>query len=397
MFIKIVLVILFLIVAALGVLYLQIFVLGKKRHKLAFDEDYEKERAKSYPPPFPNGWFSLGASDMVKKGQVVETTVLGQKLAVFRGEDGKVGVLDVYCPHLNANLAHGKVKGNNLVCPFHAWEFNTEGACEHIPYCDKVPQGAAVKKWIVDENWGIIMVWYHANNELPTWNTEGHYTEIPQLKFHCRTSEVLRIHLQDFNENGADHAHFAYVHDLLTIPFANRWVTVKHQLDLQYGEGDKKNLAWFTDQADLHWRKSGKKIERAGGKAEVTFFGPGFLVFKFYTEIGDMTLVKTFTPIAQLKVRMDDYVYAPKGTFGLSIKYLLGEATTQFHDDIAIWERKKFAQKPLLVKGDGPIMKMRNWYSQFYSEPTSMGAENKMVATTENETSEVLKTSEVFA
>ncbi len=394
---KILLVILLLIVVAFTILYLQIFVLGKKRHKLAFDEEYEKERAKTYPPPFPNGWFSLGPSDMVKKGQVVETTVLGQKLAVFRGEDGKVGVLDVYCPHLNANLAYGKVKGNNLVCPFHAWEFNTDGQCEHIPYCDKVPQGAAVKKWIVDENWGIIMVWYHANNELPTWNTEGHYTEIPELKFHCRTSEVLRIHLQDFNENGADHAHFAYVHDLLTIPFANRWVTVKHQLDLQYGEGDKKNLAWFTDQADLHWRKTGKKIERAGGKAEVTFFGPGFLVFKFYTEIGDMTLVKTFTPIAQLKVRMDDYVYAPKGTFGLSIKYLLGEATTQFHDDIAIWERKKFAQKPLLVKGDGPIMKMRNWYSQFYSEPNSMVAETDTINVSENKISEVLETTEVLA
>ena len=139
-------------------------------------------------------------------------------------------------------------------------------------------------------------------------------------------------------------------------------------LDLEYGEGDKKHLAWFTDYADLHWKKSGEKIDRAGGKAVVTFFGPGFLIFKFSTEIGNMTLVKTFTPLAQLKVRMEDYVYAPKGTSSLAIKYLLGEATTQFHDDIAIWERKNYAVKPLLVKGDGPIMKMRAWYSQFYTD-----------------------------
>ena len=33
-----------------------------------------------------------------------------------------------------------------------------------------------------------------------------------------------------------------------------------------------------------------------------------------------------------------------------------------------IWERKNYAVKPLLVKGDGPIMKMRAWYSQFYTE-----------------------------
>ena len=81
-----------------------------------------------------------------------------------------------------------------------------------------------------------------------------------------------------------------------------------------------------------------------------------------------MLLIKTFTPLGVLKVRMDDYVYAPQGTFRLAIKYLLGEASAQFHDDIAIWERKNYAVKPLLVKGDGPIMKMRAWYSQFYTE-----------------------------
>jgi len=39
----------------------------------------------------------LGSSKIVKKGQVVEVDAFGQKLAVFRGENGEVGVLDVYC------------------------------------------------------------------------------------------------------------------------------------------------------------------------------------------------------------------------------------------------------------------------------------------------------------
>ena len=42
MLLKIVLVVVLLIVAAFGALYLQVFVIGKKRKQLVFDEEYEK-------------------------------------------------------------------------------------------------------------------------------------------------------------------------------------------------------------------------------------------------------------------------------------------------------------------------------------------------------------------
>jgi cholesterol 7-dehydrogenase len=357
----------------LGVIYYQIFIHGKERKRILFDEEYEKKRAENYPPPFPNGWYSLCSSDMVSIGKVIEVEALGQKFAVFRGEDGKVGVLDVYCPHLNANLTQGKVVGNNLECPFHAWQFNKNGKCTHIPYSDKqIPANAATRSWTSNENWGLILLWYHALNEAPSWSTDGYLPEINSYKFHSKTSDILRIHLQDFAENGADYAHFEFVHGLMTIPFANWFVEVKHRLEIVFCEGEEKHMAYFTDYADLVWKKNKQLIPHAGGKAVVTYFGPGFLVFKFDTKIGKMLLIKTFTPLGPLKLRMDDYVYAPKGTFPIAIKYLLGEAGAQFKDDIAIWEKKSFTNRPLLVKGDGPIMKMRAWYSQFYSQSNAM-------------------------
>ena len=51
----------------------------------------------------------------------MSVNVLGQFLAIYRGEDGQVYALDAYCPHLGANLGLGKVCGNSLECPFHAW------------------------------------------------------------------------------------------------------------------------------------------------------------------------------------------------------------------------------------------------------------------------------------
>ncbi len=125
-------------------------------------------------------------------------------------------------------------------------------------------------------------------------------------------------------------------------------------------------MAWFTDIADIARTKDKSIIKDAGGKALVTYYGPGFLVFSFKTKFGNPIIVKTFTPIGKLKLRMEDHVYAPKGSFGPAIKYIVGEATAQFHDDINIWERKTFNTNPVLVKGDGPIMNMRKWYSQFY-------------------------------
>jgi phenylpropionate dioxygenase-like ring-hydroxylating dioxygenase large terminal subunit len=349
-------------------LYVQVFVFGKKRKRIAFDAGYEKVREENYPPSFPDGWFSLCSAHRVKKGKAIEVDAFGHKYAVYRGEDGGIGVMDAYCPHLNANLAFGKVKGNNLECPFHGWQFNKHGQCSHIPYTDKLPHYEP-KQYHFKEEWGMILLWRHSQGLAPTWQTNGLIKELETYKFHTRTSELLRIHLQDFAENGSDFAHFNFVHNLITIPFARRFVDVKHTVKLEFGEDDLIHTAQFSDQADLVWRHTGKMIPHAGGHATVTFYGPGFLVFRFTTKLGNMLLIKTFTPLGPLRVRMEDHIYAPRFTFPLSIKYLMGEAGAQFIDDINIWERKNFAIKPLLVRGDGPIMKMRAWYSQFYSAP----------------------------
>lgn len=88
------------------------------------------------PPVYPNGWFGLIEGCKVNAGDVKNISVLGLNLAVFRGEDGTVHVIDAYCPHMGANLAvGGRVVGDCLECPFHGWQFRgSDGQCTHIPY-----------------------------------------------------------------------------------------------------------------------------------------------------------------------------------------------------------------------------------------------------------------------
>lgn len=343
------------------------FKKAKPRRKPSAED--KAKRALDYPDPFPNGWFNVCNSTQVQKGKVVEVDAFGQKLAVFRGENGKISVVDVFCPHLMANLAHGRVEGNVLICPFHGWQFEQDGKCSHIPYSEcEPPSQANLKTWETVEAWGLILVWYHAEGKVADWNPEFYLPEIAEYKAHGIKKDTLHIHLQDFAENGADYAHFNFVHNLLTIPFAHKFVDVKHQVEIKFGEGDEKHLASFTDAANLHWKKSGKEIKDAGGLALVRYFGPGFLIFRISSKLAaNVTIIKSFTPVGPLELRMEDHIFAPKGTNPFALKYVLSEASEQFLDDILIWESKGYAKKPLLVKEDGPIMKMRKWYSQFYS------------------------------
>ena len=55
----------------------------------------------------PTGWFQFGWSSTVPESGVVPLRYFGQDLAAWRDHEGTVHLLDAYCQHLGANLAHG--------------------------------------------------------------------------------------------------------------------------------------------------------------------------------------------------------------------------------------------------------------------------------------------------
>ena len=151
------------------------------------------------PPVYPNGWFSIIDSDQLKVGEVKYVCILGEHLAVFRGEDGSVSVLDAYCPHLGANLGvGGQVVGNCIKCPFHGWVFRgDDGKCVDIPYTEKVPDVAKIKSWPSVEKNGSIYIWYHAEGIDPTWEIE----DIEEIQngtwcYRGRTEHMINAHCE---------------------------------------------------------------------------------------------------------------------------------------------------------------------------------------------------------
>jgi phthalate 4,5-dioxygenase len=63
----------------------------------------------------------------------VRVRILGEDLIAFRDSEGRVGLLDEFCPHRRASLYWGRNEDCGLRCVYHGWKFDTTGACVDMP------------------------------------------------------------------------------------------------------------------------------------------------------------------------------------------------------------------------------------------------------------------------
>ena len=83
---------------------------------------------------FRRFWLPICTSDRlpVRGGAPLAQRLLGEDLVVFRSGDGKVGILDEFCPHRGASLALGRVEDCGIRCIYHGWKFANDGTVLEI-------------------------------------------------------------------------------------------------------------------------------------------------------------------------------------------------------------------------------------------------------------------------
>ncbi|KAJ9458514.1 Cholesterol 7-desaturase [Diplonema papillatum] len=325
-------------------------------------------------PPFPNGWFKILDAKDLKPGKVRSVQACGKQMVAFRTMDGKLGILDAYCPHLGANLAHhGKVVDNCVVCPFHAWRFNTDGECEGIEYSDSVPPGSAIRSYPAFEALNMIYVWYDAEGREPSWfprNDEN--VSNGKWKHAAWSGHEILTHISEIPENGADSAHLNVVHkDFI---FTHRDIPEK-PTPIQH----KWSATWEVD-SERPWVTNMTVSMRhilgfdflnklgVGLDVEANQVGPGLVYLYINTVVGTVLMAQSVTPIGQFRQRVEHNYFACPNIPRWFAKAVAWAACRQFHRDIDLWEQKTWHSRPLLVKGDGPIQRYRAWFKTFYSE-----------------------------
>jgi phenylpropionate dioxygenase-like ring-hydroxylating dioxygenase large terminal subunit len=68
--------------------------------------------------------------------------ILGEKLIAFRDTNGRVGLVDAYCPHRGAPMFYGRNEESGLRCVYHGWKFDVDGVCVDLP---SAPEGETFK------------------------------------------------------------------------------------------------------------------------------------------------------------------------------------------------------------------------------------------------------------
>ena len=342
-------------------------------------------RLANYPPPYPDGWYRLLSSKSLRRGQVRYLECLGRALVIWRSEDADdVFVMSAFCPHLGGNLADGRVCGNRIECPFHAWQFTGDGRAASAPYSDTVPTGVATESFPVQEVHGQIFMYHRGGGARQQAGEEVPYPvpRIPEVddgtfvfRGHYDAGRA-RMHIVEPLENAADSAHFGYLHNRLTVPWTRipipgAALDYTTRLDFDAAR-ESYSMPLLVETV---FNVFGRRMERIRTKTRVTFTGVGSIMNLRITlpVVGVVQIVQTYLPVGPLDQQVAFHWFAERSVPRLLVWYAVGGWVSQWRHDVRIWEGKGFAAPPTLCRDDGPMMRLRRWYRQFFPELAAGG------------------------
>ena len=105
-------------------------------------------------------WIVAGLSAGLFEGSVMPVKTPGKDLAVWRQRSGQANAVEDRCPHRGMRFSMGFVRGDQLACRYHGWEFDGTGVCKNIPAHPNLqpPKTICAKTFACQEVNGFILV-----------------------------------------------------------------------------------------------------------------------------------------------------------------------------------------------------------------------------------------------
>ena len=157
-------------------------------------------------------WYPVARSDRLRE-RPLAAMLFGTPLVVFRARGGAAAVLVDRCPHRNVPLSLGRVRGDNLQCIYHGWEFDRDGQCRAIPGLvgDVRARERRATAFACVEQQGFVWAWGEPETaptrdvfRLPYLGERGWTTAREELDVHASLHATA--------ENALDVPHTAFLH-----------------------------------------------------------------------------------------------------------------------------------------------------------------------------------------
>jgi phenylpropionate dioxygenase-like ring-hydroxylating dioxygenase large terminal subunit len=156
-------------------------------------------------------WHPVAYSHELQR-KPLRAILLDEPLVLWRDSHARAHAFRDLCIHRGTALSLGSVTGDQIVCPYHGWRYEINGACSLIPQLAEpcaIPRKARAKVYRCLERYGLI--W--AALDAPRWPVP----EVPELEssnwktvstgpflWNCDSARQV--------ENFTDFGHFPFVH-----------------------------------------------------------------------------------------------------------------------------------------------------------------------------------------
>ncbi len=163
----------------------------------------------NHPDRVVQSWYPAMRSRGLGRGKARSLDLLRRRIVLYRDAGGQVHALDGQCPHLGADLGHGKVQGTELRCAYHHWCFGPNGACTRAPFFD-APPARRTRSYPVYEAWGMIWIFNGPAPLFPgPWEVVGSGARVFRVY-----TDHLPVHPHLITLNGMDACHFSALHPM---------------------------------------------------------------------------------------------------------------------------------------------------------------------------------------
>jgi phenylpropionate dioxygenase-like ring-hydroxylating dioxygenase large terminal subunit len=198
--------------------------------------------------------------DRELKDLPIRVRLLGEDLCLFRDKSGRVGLLEIRCPHRGTSLEYGLVEEKGIRCCYHGWLFDVDGRILDTPneppestYKEKLCHGA----YPVTELEGIYFTYmgppekYYPFPLYDTLQMSGYHLVAGKPSFApCNWLQIA--------ENSQDPSHTAFLHTRVSV---GQFFNEKGEATMEFGEvGELDWIETPIGMAYVNTRRSGNDV-----------------------------------------------------------------------------------------------------------------------------------------